>query len=687
MEIVMGAETEYALSVEGGPGVGAGDIADLLYNFAEKKLVSLPSEEGTRRFLECGGAIYKDYGDHIEYCSPETATPWDLVKYVRAGDHIIGDLTVKLSKKLGAQITVSRGNVGYGRSPETWACHESYSSRKSPGSMTDGLIPFLISRILFCGSGGFNPFSSGISFLLSPRTAFIWESSSEDSTRRRGIVHTKDERLNLAGYYRLHLLCGDALGSESAMWLRAGTTALVVCLLNHGYEAPRSVCPADPVRAMKVFASDQTLSSIVPTISGVSISALDIQWHYLRSIEEFPKKNAFPAWAPKVLEGWRGILELLQQRSRRLEMALDWTVKRNLYSDVAASHGIAWKQLPTLTEFMDRVTDAYRKAKVELPGRLAWSDVFGDQSPAVRGRSLAKLLQKDSLDWDHVLAFQELRPRLFELETRYLQLNGGVFEQLERAGVLEHDAIPDRNSICEAVTKPPQDTRARVRGEYVSQYAGVAGVSCGWSRVVDSANGRRMVDLGDPFTTSAEWQSIAVQSELTESGLGGMSARLSLREEAFTMFCDGRFASARRALRRLVRLDFELPSTHCHLARIELASDNVALAYEHATTAWAVCDADTPDYVTPRILWLRLAATILQGFEDQASLLGKLKTAFNQIEPYGWTLAPVLERLRPKLSDENYALLAAIARVIASGGREDLERFSAWRSVRAEPLD
>ena len=413
-------------------------------------------------------------------------------------------LASRLSEQTGAHISIGRGNVGYSTSPATWACHESYLSQLPPKNLMEGLIPFLCSRVVYCGGGGFDPFSHGISFTLSPRIAFVSEVASTESTCSRGIVHLRDETLSQQGLHRLHLLCGDALGSELGMWLRAGVTALVVRLLDQKYGVPADLTPADPLNALRQFACDPTLTCKVPTVTGQRVSALDIQWGYLNAIERNNLADGYPDWAPMVLEGWRRILEILQYGPTPVATALDWPIKLQIYSDFCAQFGITWEKLPDWNSVIDRIWYRYKRANLPLPESLEPSILFGSQSPLNGSRLISTYLRKHDLDIDQLPRVSALRHKLFELETRYLQ-NNGLFEQLESAGVLDHVAIPDRMAISEAVRVPPKGTRAEVRGECVNKYHGQGAVTCSWLRVTDGAN-RRTMSLENPLSTSAEWQ-------------------------------------------------------------------------------------------------------------------------------------------------------------------------------------
>jgi len=672
MDTVMGVESEYAVAIDGGCALNHGDVAHRLYNLAAQTAQHLTSVDGDRLYLRNGGCIYVDYGDHLEYASPECSNPTDLVRYVRAGDAIMSDLTARLSTQLGARIAASRGNIGYNSSPEnceTWASHESYLSALSPINLVEGLVPFLCSRIIFCGGGGFDPFNKGVSFSLSPRTTFISEVSSGESTCSRGIVHLKDEPLSNHGH-RLHLICGDALGSELAMWLRAGTTALIVRLLELGFAAPAEIVPRDPINALRVIASDPTLTAQIPTMSGRKVTALDIQHVYLRAIE-ISNHEDFPVWAPKIVQGWRRILELLASGPQEAATALDWPIKLQLYNAFCARRGISWETL---------------------------SD-----------RNSSRLSN-----------IQAIRLQLFELETQFLQI-GGLFDQMESAGVLEHGALDNRDAVAQAVQSPPRGTRAQVRGECVAQFSGSNSVTCSWSRITDTSK-RLTLSLDDPLSTSVAWQryedptddedeespqGIVASLRRTLSGrhssirpstlarLAGalrqesIGLAIELRSLALASYCNGHYRQARSLLQLLLNAGFEMPSTLCHLARVALMTDNATTALRHASRAWRLREQG-PDYVVCRILWLQIAAILLNaaGSHSLQSLIGKFKTAILEAYSYDWNLTPLLAHLQRRMSGQDHEFLSAMAAAINDHNKlPALDEFPAWTAAALEALD
>ena len=170
--------------------------------------------------------------------TPECTTPWELARYIKAGERILEELTQEVQAEAGADAEVMcfRCNVDYSGSDSTWGCHESYLHGAHPASLPEQLIPHLVSRVVYTGAGGFNPRVKGLDFCVAPRLMHIEQAISGDSTGNRGIFHTKNESLSSDGNHRLHILCGESLCSETAIVLKIGATALVTAMADGGSE-------------------------------------------------------------------------------------------------------------------------------------------------------------------------------------------------------------------------------------------------------------------------------------------------------------------------------------------------------------------------------------------------------------------------------------------------------------------
>jgi Flp pilus assembly protein TadD len=146
---------------------------------------------------------------------------------------------------------------------------------------------------------------------------------------------------------------------------------------------------------------------------------------------------------------------------------------------------------------------------------------------------------------------------------------------------------------------------------------------------------------------------------------------LILRTAALDSYRLGNHTLATVFLRRILEAGFELPGTHCHLARVLLLSDEIDTARHEIAQAWQH-RADAPPYVLPRILFFQLLFAFLDH-ADSGTTLNRLKHALAQEGAHmEWMIQPVLEHLRPRLSPGDMALLQAVSAAIDSEKNMDL---------------
>jgi len=491
---LLGSETEYAVAgiLTSGKPVEQEVLAGWVLDLACKRHRHLVSGHGM--FLENGARFYIDRGPHAEYATPECRDPWQVVRFIRAGERFMEDLAHELpaSHTDLEQVMVFRTNVDYSGEQTTWGAHESYLHRVNPQLLPDQLIPHLVSRVVYSGAGGFNPKSSGLEFTLSPRASFIAHAVSGESTGNRGIFHTKDEALARPPYHRLHVLCGESLCSDFAAVLKLGTTALVLAAVDAGRRPGDSIRLARPVAALHAVAADPTCTRRLTLANGGELTAIEIQRHYLAQVEA--SLESLPDWAPRLCGLWKHQLDILERASHLACGSLDWALKYALYTRrLRASGRTDWT----------RIAEAARVlAMIEKHAQAAGPPAVAPE----RVPAAIRLLARRKLSWDDIDSFLALRAEMLEVDLRFGQLGpAGTFNQL--AGRRPEYAVVSAAEIEQARTCPPHDTRARARGETIAAAGGPierTAYQCDW-QVVQDHRGRRRLDLSDPFLETAQW--------------------------------------------------------------------------------------------------------------------------------------------------------------------------------------
>jgi len=287
------------------------------------------------------------------------------------------------------------------------------------------------------------------------------------------------------------------------------------------------------------------------------------------------------------------------------------------------------------------------------------------------------------------------RQTFFEIDMRFGQLGPrGIFASLDSAGVLNHH-VDGVDNIELAMTEPPARGRARVRGQAIRRLAGHKNARCDWQYIVDSGEDR-VLDLTDPFIEEEQWRPLSefdvfdrrvphrflndFAFELgSDDGRGpSLYAR---RVEAFECYQRGDYSGAEERLRLLVDEGYELASNRCHIARALMLMGRDAEARQQVDLALGALPGAC-DYVFPRILFFKLLFTILDGADGDAAI-GEVKSALRTRGACSeWTIQPMLDHLRPRLGEESFRFITALAAALCDASAiARMEGYPQWSSA------
>lgn len=697
-ERLFGLETEYAIVPAAGQEAQAtpDERVAMLSGRAREALPGLPDFGRSGIFLANGSRFYVDCGHHPEWTTPEVANPWDAVRYILAGERWLTRLCDDLAPAGGAApFTLFKTNVDY-TAGVSWGCHESVLfSVSNPGALAGRLMSLLVTRILFTGAGGFDPFSPGIEFVLSPRAMFLQRESSAETQWNRGIANEKQEHLCGHGFRRWHLVCGESLTSELAMWLRSATLVLGVSLEEHGaadFGVP--VRLASPVDAMHALSRDPTYQVPLALESGGDTTALEIQRYYLEQAEGHIGSEFMPPWTETACACWRAMLDKLASAHSGLATTLDWAIKRAVFERMLSRRGYSWTRVGQWNEVLSALRERVRSLPA-AKGMKRLEDLIAPPE-AVREyqAELGGMLAAYGLEWAELADFARVRRELLEADARFSALGpDGLFAQLDRDGVLTH-RVPGVDNIEHAMECPPALGRAALRGAVIRRVMpGADHFAAGWASIVNRQDGWTL-DLSHPFETEERWQPAAEKPE-TRGAVPAdpdlLLARLSparRAEVALDLVQRGLLDRAERLLSDLLSAGHEPAETLCALARVSLLRPNLPEAHRRVLNAWSV-RATTPRYVIARTVWIRALLAMLMG-ADPLPWLGRLKSYLSSYPTYvGWVMTPVLDRFADQLLEAQQevlrGLLAALAR--SGGGDSVLAHSAIWQSCAPVPLE
>ena len=171
---------------------------------------------------------------------------------------------------------------------------------------------------------GIGPAGEHPGFQLSQRADYIEVEVGLETTLKRGIINTRDEpHADADKYRRLHVIIGDANLAEYSTYLKLGTTALVLDLIEAG-ERFDDLRLVDAVRAVHTISRDPSLKATVEVAGGRHLTGLDLQRSYHERVAAFVKTlgfvNSAPGFTqqPQVLNGFADLIVDLYGEERGL---------------------------------------------------------------------------------------------------------------------------------------------------------------------------------------------------------------------------------------------------------------------------------------------------------------------------------------------------------------------------------
>jgi Pup amidohydrolase len=378
--------------------------------------------------LTNGARLYVDHA-HPEYSTPECTNPRDVVVWDKAGELIVAAAARAIDIPGQNPIVLYKNNTD--NKGASYGAHENYLMRRDTlfPDIIRHLTPFFVSRQVICGAGRVGVGQDGHShdFQISQRADYFEVEVGLETTLKRPIINTRDEpHADPDKYRRLHVIIGDANLSEISTYLKVGTTALVLALIE-SRAISDDLAVDGPVNALHEVSHDPTLRRLITLKDGRTLTALDLQEIYLGLARDYVD-DRFGDDADEqtrdVLARWESVLTRLRQDPMQCRRELDWVAK-----------------LALMESYRDR----------------------------------------DNLKWDD--------PKLHLVDLQYADLrpDKGLYHRLVARGSMER--LLDDAEVRRAVTEPPDDTRAYFRGRCLAQYADrIAAAS--WDSVIFDLPGR-----------------------------------------------------------------------------------------------------------------------------------------------------------------------------------------------------
>ena len=397
-------------------------------------------------FLENGARLYLDVGSHPEYATPECDVITDLVAHDKAGERILDHLVTGAEARLREEgirgvIYLFKNNTD--SAGNSYGCHENYltSRRDDFAHYTEVLIPFLVSRQIYAGAGKVLQTARGAVYCLSQRAEHIWEGVSSATTRSRPIINTRDE--------------------------------------------PHA--DAERFRRLHVIVGDSNMSEYATYLKVGTTSIL------LRMLED-------PGTVLRDLT--------LENPIRAIrEISHDLTCRRK----VRLANGREVSALDIQSEYLTRAL-RYRDTHGLSPQEDRALDMW---EHCLKGLESDPMTLARECDWvakHHLIEAYRARhgiplghPRVALLDLQYHDVNRerGLYYRMEARDRM--DRTTDEATIVEAMSRPPDTTRARLRGEFIRRAKERRrDFTVDWVHLKLNDQAQRTVLLKDPFRSHDE---------------------------------------------------------------------------------------------------------------------------------------------------------------------------------------
>ena len=296
--------------------------------------------------LTNGARLYVDHA-HPEYSTPECTNPLDVVAWDKAGEQVMRRASELVAQTPGASpILLYKNNVD--NKGASYGSHENYLMRRDVpfARIVEHLTPFFVSRQVVCGAGrvGRQQDGSEHGFQISQRADYFEVRVGLETTLKRPIINTRDEpHADPGKYRRLHVIIGDANLSEISTFLKLGTSALVMAMIEAGYLT--SPVLADPVKDLHAISHDSSLQYKVELEDGRQMTAVELQWEYFRQASDFVANGETDAdeQTLEVLRRWESVLTRLERDPMECRDELDWVAKLSLLESYRDRDGLGWE--------------------------------------------------------------------------------------------------------------------------------------------------------------------------------------------------------------------------------------------------------------------------------------------------------------------------------------------------------
>ncbi|WP_121866812.1 depupylase/deamidase Dop [Glutamicibacter nicotianae] len=375
-----------------------------------------------------GARLYVDHA-HPEYSSPETMTPRDAVLWDQAGDEVMRRAAQAAARLGSGELLLYKNNTD--NKSVSYGSHENYLMPRGIefSAIASGLTPFFASRQIFCGAGRVGQ------GMLNERAAFQISQRADFFEAEVGLETTINRPII------------NTRDEPHANWDKYRRLHVIIGDANLGQISTllrvgttnlvlslieAGMAPqlelAEPVLALQQISHDPTLKAKVGLRGGVQLTAIEIQRHYLHAAESY-----------------------------------------------CAARGIAD---PDTTEILTRwaqMLDLLERDPMDAADQIDW---------------IAKYQLVNGFAQRHGVELSDPRVAMLDLQWADLRTNKGLYYRLAERGAIQ--TLFSQQEINQAVSAPPENTRAYLRGMTLQRYAPYV-VAANWDALSFAVPGARKI--------------------------------------------------------------------------------------------------------------------------------------------------------------------------------------------------
>lgn len=429
-------------------------LLDEIDGYPRNRMWGGTSIEWGRRFLAGnGGSAYID-SDHLEINLPEHRRAADHGLHTLAGFRIAQRARLAAEEKLPARTGRINLMATVSDTQRSWGAHLNVCVSRG---LWDDLFTrkphyagffatHLVTATLYTGQGqvGAGNDRAACDFQLGQRPDFFEEFVGWQTTHRRPVLNLRDEAHAGKALGRMHIIFFDNTLAPVASYLKAGTTQLVLAMLEAGWVDPALMLD-DPLAAAWEVSRDTTFRQELRLAGrGRKATAVEVQRRLAELAGEFVASGECGEAVPdaeRIVADWLATVEVLQRRDlAALSRRVDWALKYLVLERQISRRGLSW------------------------------------QSAEVKA-----------------------------LDVRYASLDPreGLFLQLARAGQVER--MPAEEEIDRAADQPPEDSRAYLRAQVLRKFGDEVD-DLDWDRVRFRSGASRYYSPGRWLALPEPWR-------------------------------------------------------------------------------------------------------------------------------------------------------------------------------------